>query len=149
VTDEEIDAFLADPANAPPSSRALGIEMIGYSIAEGWAEMAFTADKAFANPVGSVQGGFVTAMLDDAMGLAGSIHLRFEKVIPTLQINVMFLKPTPFERVIARGWVTRMGQNSAQLQGTLKDADGALLATASASAVVRAFPLERRLRAGE
>ena len=94
----------------------------------------------FANPAGMVQGGFVCAMLDDAMGSTASISQRFAILVPTLQISVSYLRPTPMSRVIARGEVLRMGSSTAHLQGSLRLPDGTLLATASASAVLRPFP---------
>jgi uncharacterized protein (TIGR00369 family) len=145
LTDDQIRALFADRRRAPPASLLLGFEMLDFSSDDGWAEVAFTPLQEFANPVGTVQGGFVAAMLDDAMGVAASIHARFEKVVPTLQLTITFVKPTPFARVIGRGEVIRFGQTTALLAGTLKSTDGALLATATASAAVRAYPLEKRL----
>jgi len=102
--------------------------------------MAFTPRPEFANPAGDVQGGFVCAMLDDAMGLTASISQRFAIMVPTLQTSVSYLRPTPMARVLARGEVLRMGSSTAHLQGALRLEDGTLLATASASAVLRPFP---------
>ena len=139
-TDEQIRALLSDPARHPPCARHLGLELIDFSVADGWAEMAFTPRPEFANPAGMVQGGFVCAMLDDAMGLTASISQRFAVMVPTLQVSVSYLRPTPMSRVIGRGEVLRMGGATAHLQGSLRLPDGTLLATASASAVLRPFP---------
>jgi uncharacterized protein (TIGR00369 family) len=139
-TDEQIRALLRDPARHPPSARHLGFELIDFSVDEGWAEVAFTPRPEFANPAGMVQGGFVCAMLDDAMGVTASISQRFAILVPTLQISVSYLRPTPVSPVIGRGEVLRMGGSTAHLQGSLRLPDGTLLATASASAVLRAFP---------
>jgi len=57
----------------------------------------------FANPAGNVQGGFICAMLDDAMGITASVSQRFALMVPTLQMSVSYLEPTPIARVIARG----------------------------------------------
>jgi uncharacterized protein (TIGR00369 family) len=135
-TDEQIRALLRDPARHPPSARHLGFELIDFSVDEGWAEVAFTPRPEFANPAGMVQGGFVCAMLDDAMGVTASISQRFAILVPTLQISVSYLRPTPVSPVIARGEVLRMGGSTAHLAGTLRLPD----ATASASAVLRPFP---------
>ena len=86
-TDEQIRSLLRDPARHPPSARHLGLELIDFSVDEGWAEMAFMPRAEFANPAGMVQGGFVCAMLDDAMGLTASISQRFAILVPTLQIG--------------------------------------------------------------
>jgi uncharacterized protein (TIGR00369 family) len=139
-SDEQIRALLSDPANAPPSARHLGFELVDFSIEGGWAEVAFTPRPEFANPQGTVQGGFVCAMLDDAMGVTASISQRFAILVPTLQISVSYLRPTPLSRVLARGEVLRMGSSTAHLQGSLRLPDGTLLATATASAVLRPFP---------
>jgi uncharacterized protein (TIGR00369 family) len=139
-TDDQIRALLRDPKNAPPSARHLGFELIDFSVDAGWAEVAFMPRPEFANPQGTVQGGFVCAMLDDAMGVTASISKRFTVLVPTLQISVSYLRPTPLSRVVARGEVLRMGANTAHLQGSLKLPDGTLLATATASAVLRPFP---------
>jgi uncharacterized protein (TIGR00369 family) len=139
-SDEQIRAILRDPANFPPSARHLGFELLDFSVEGGWAEIAFTPRPEFANPQGTVQGGFVCAMLDDAMGVTASISQRFAILVPTLQISVSYLRPTPMTRVIARGEVLRMGSATAHLQGKLSLPDGTLLATAAASAVLRPFP---------
>ena len=143
-TDEQIRALLSDPARHPPSARHLGLELIDFSVEERWAEMAFLPRPEFANPAGMVQGGFVCAMLDDAMGLTASISQRFAVMVPTLQMSVSYLRPTPMSRVIGRGEVLRMGGSTAHLQGSLRLPDGTLLATASASAVLRPFPAQER-----
>lgn len=140
LSDEQIRELLRDPARHPPSARHLGFELMDFSVAAGWAEVAFTPRPEFANPAGHVQGGFVCAMLDDAMGFTASISQRFAILVPTLQMSVSYLHPTPIARVIARGEVLRMGGSTAHLQGMLRLPDGTLLATASASAVLRPFP---------
>jgi acyl-coenzyme A thioesterase PaaI-like protein len=68
-----------------------------------------------------VQGGFICAVLDDAMGVTASISQRLA-------------------RVIGRGEVLRMGQTTAHLEGRLRLLGGTLLATATATAVLRPFP---------
>jgi uncharacterized protein (TIGR00369 family) len=140
LTDEAIRAFLSDPARMPPCARHLGFELIGFSVEQGWAEVAFNPRPEFANPVGNVQGGFVCAMLDDAMSFAASLSRRFEVVVPTLQTSVSYLRPTPIGRVIARGEVLRFGSSSVTMQGALRLPDNTLLAVATATAVPRPFP---------
>jgi uncharacterized protein (TIGR00369 family) len=138
-SDEQIRELLRDTARYPPSSRHLGFELIDFSVAERWAEVAFMPRPEFTNVAGIVQGGFICAMLDDAMGVTASISQRFAVVVPTLQVSVSYLEPTPVARVIARGQVLRMGQTTAHLEGRLRLPDGTLLATATASAVLRPF----------
>ena len=140
LSDDKIRAILNDPAKQPPSARHLGFELIDFSVENGWAEVAFTPRAEFANPAGAVQGGFVCAMLDDAMSVAASISKRLTVIVPTLQMTVTYLRATPVARVVVRGEVLRFGTSSLATQGRLRDAGGATLAVAVASAVPRPFP---------
>ena len=140
LTDDQIRTLLSDPARHPPSARLLGFELIDFSVADGWAEVAFNPRAEFANPAGAVQGGLVCAMLDDAMGVAASISRRLTVIVPTLQMSVSYLNPTPVARVVARGEVLRFGSSSVVMQGTLRDTEGKMLAVATATAVPRPYP---------
>lgn len=144
---EQIRRILDNPKFAPPSAKFLGLEVIDFSLEDRWCEFAFAPRVEMANPAGHVQGGFVAAMLDDAMGLCATIATRMEAIVPTLQLNVTFMEPTPMARVLARAEVLRLGRNTAQMQSSLTRVDGLRLATATASAVIRPIP-EAMKRAG-
>ena len=141
LSDDQIRAFLSDPSNHPPCARHLGFELLDFSVDDGWAEVAFQPRAEFANPVSMVQGGFICAMLDDAMSVAAGISQCLSVVVPTLQTTVSYLKPTPIARVIARGEVLRIGSSSAVTQGSLRDVAGIRLAVATATAVPQPFPV--------
>lgn len=140
LSDDKIRMLLHDKARHPPSAILMGMELIDFSSEERWAEFAFNPPPSFANPGGNVQGGFIAAMLDDAMALASSIAQGFTVVVPTLQLSITYLAPAPITRLIARGEALRIGKNTTQMQGALRLPDGTLLATATASAVIRPFP---------
>ena len=139
LSDDELHVLLRDTSKYPPCARHLGFELIDYSIEAGWAEVAFSPRPEFANPAGTVQGGFVAAMLDDTMSFAAVLSRRFEVIVPTLQTTVTYLRPTPIARVVVRGEVLRFGASSVAMQGTLRDASGQVLAVATATAVHRPF----------
>ena len=139
-TDDQMRAFLRDRSRAPASVRLTGMELIDLSSAEGWAEFTFDPSPDFANPAGVIQGGFLSAMLDDAMSIATAISRGFSIIVPTLQLSVTFLKPAPLTRLIGRGEVLRVGTNTAQMQGSLRLPDGTVLAVATSSAVIRPYP---------
>ena len=141
LSDDQLHALVHDRSKYPPCALHLGIEPLEYSVDGGWAEVAFDPRPEFANPAGYVQGGFVCAMLDDAMSFAATLSRRFEMMMVTLQISVSYLRPTPMARVIARGEVLRFGTAGVAMQGTLRDACGQVLAVATATAVPRPFPI--------
>lgn len=143
---DDIRRILHNPKFAPPCARFLGLEVVDFSLDERWCELAFSPRPEMANPAGQVQGGFVAAMLDDAMGLCATISSRMEALVPTLQLAVAFIEPTPISRVLARAQVLRLSKSTAQMEATLRLPDGKRLATATASAVVRPIPEAMRGR---
>ncbi|GAB4122466.1 MAG: PaaI family thioesterase [Rhodothalassiaceae bacterium] len=123
---------------ASPAFETLGGEVLALSVVEGTSEIAFLPRPEFCNPFGHVQGGFVTAMLDAASGIAAIAKSDFTCFVPTLDIRVSFLKPVPCARLIGRGQCLHLGRTIAFLEGSLHDEGGTLLArTSVTSRVVR------------
>jgi molybdopterin converting factor subunit 1 len=102
----------------------------------GHVQMEFTASEQFLNPAGVVQGGFITAMLDDTMGPAAVAQLGVGYFAPTLELKVSFLRPVGPGRLVADGRVVHMGKSIAFLEGSLVDEEGNVVATATATARV-------------
>ncbi len=72
------------------------VDLLGMrplSAEPGHVRMEFTASEQFLNPAGVVQGGFITAMLDDTMGPAAVAQLGPGYFAPTLELKVSFLRP--------------------------------------------------------
>jgi acyl-coenzyme A thioesterase PaaI-like protein len=57
-------------APMPAATTTLGWQLIEADTERGEIEVSFHATEDFLNPAGTVQGGFLTAMLDDTMGPA-------------------------------------------------------------------------------
>ncbi|PWE17588.1 hypothetical protein DDZ18_07940 [Marinicauda salina] len=134
---ETVRRLLTDPENIPEATRLFGFELIDIDPEAGWAEAAFHARREFLNPNGSVQGGIVTGFLDEAMSVAAFVMANMEARVPTLEMKTSFLRPLGEGRCTARGEVVRLGRSVAFTQGRLFDAEGALCATATATAAVR------------
>ena len=119
---------------APPAAETLGWELISEDPEAGTIEIAFHPGEAFLNPHGTVQGGFVAAMLDDVMGPA-LVSKNDGACIPsTIDMNVSFVRAVKPGRVIGRGRVVNQGRTIAFLEGELFDEAGNLLARATSSA---------------
>jgi molybdopterin converting factor subunit 1 len=115
------------------------VDLLGMrplSAEPGHVRMEFTATEQFLNPAGVVQGGFITAMLDDTMGPAAVAQLGAGHFAPTLELKVSFLRPVGPGRLIGDGRVVHMGKSVAFLEGSLTDDDGNVVATATATARV-------------
>ena len=78
---------------APPAAETLGWELIPEDPEAGTIEIAFHPGQAFLNPHGTVQGGFVAAMLDDTMGPALVSKTDGACIPSTLDMNVSFVRP--------------------------------------------------------
>jgi molybdopterin converting factor subunit 1 len=120
---------------APPNY----VELLGIRplLAEpGHMRFEFHASELFLNPGGMVQGGFITAMLDETMGPAALAQLGPGHMIPTLELKVSFMRPGRPGRFVCDGRVVHMGKSVAFLEASLTDDDGNLVATATATARV-------------
>jgi molybdopterin converting factor subunit 1 len=105
----------------------------------GRVQMEFRATELFLNPAGSVQGGFLAAMLDETMGPAALSALGAGFMVPTLELKVNFLRPGRPGTMVADARVVHRGRSVVFLESSLSDAEGTLIATASATARVVRF----------
>jgi uncharacterized protein (TIGR00369 family) len=124
-------------AAAPPAAALLGWELVSVDPDAGTIEVAFTATNQFLNPVGVIQGGFLTAMLDDTLGPALVATLGPDQFALTVDLHVQFLRPARPGRLTGRGRVVRRGQDVAFLAGELRDDSGQIVAAAAATALIR------------
>lgn len=93
------------------------------------------ADERFSNPVGIVQGGFVAAFADSAMGAASVTYARERKVFSAnAEIKVSFLKPARVGSVLtATAQVISGGSRAAFVEAEVVDDEGRLVAKASST----------------
>ena len=126
-------------APMPPAAATLGLEFIDADVEQGTAEFAFTAVEAFTNPMGNVLGAFLAAMLYDTVGPTLLATLEPDQFQSTLDLNVRFLRPVRPGRLIGRGRVVHRTGDIAQLEASLHDEGGAVVATATATARVIAL----------
>jgi uncharacterized protein (TIGR00369 family) len=121
----------------PPAAELLGWRLISIDPDAGAIEVAFTANEQFLNPAGQVQGGFLAAMLDDTLGPALVATLGEGEWAPTLELNVQFLSAAAPGELRGAGRVVRRGRDVAFLSGELRTVAGELIATATATALIR------------
>jgi uncharacterized protein (TIGR00369 family) len=124
-------------ADPPPAAELLGWRLVEIDPEEGTIEVAFTATGQFLNPAGTVQGGFLAAMLDDTLGPALVATLGDGEWAPTANLNVQFMKPAKPGDLRGSARIVRRGRDVAFLTGELRDPDGDLVATATATAIIR------------
>jgi uncharacterized protein (TIGR00369 family) len=124
-------------ADPPPAAELLGWKLVEIDPDEGTIEVAFTATEQFLNPAGTVQGGFLAAMLDDTLGPALVAILGDGEWAPTTDLHVQFIKPAKPGELRGSGRIVRRGKDVAFLAGELRNSEGDLVATATATAAIR------------
>lgn len=94
-----------------PPSRAgtlLGWRFVDYDDALRRIHVEFDAGPMLTNPMGNVQGGFLSAMLDDCMGPAIYATLPANRIAVTVESKTSFVSPA---RPVAHH---RLGRSRAQ-----------------------------------
>ena len=127
-------ATALDHLVAPPSSKLLGWHLIDARPREGWVRIGFDGKPDFCNPAGFVQGGILSAMLDDTMGPAVFVMTDGKLYTATITMTVNFLAPAKPGKLIGEATVTQLGKTIAFVEGRLMSEDGAVLVTATTSA---------------
>jgi uncharacterized protein (TIGR00369 family) len=136
---EKLMRVLSDPANLPAVTKHLGYELADIDPETSRVEAWFTAQPEFLNPNASVQGGLVTAFLDEAMSLSLFVATHMKAAVPTLEMKTSFLRPLMTGQARCVGETLRLGRSVGFTQGWLYNEDGVLCATASATAAIRPF----------
>lgn len=123
-----------DDIPAPPSAKLLGWRLLDAQPAAGWIRIGFDGKHEFCNPAGFIQGGILSAMLDDTMGPAVFAMTDGRLYTATVTMTVNFMTPAEPGPITGEARVTQLGKTIAFMEGRLARADGALIATATASA---------------
>src|SRR5262245_53335243 len=95
----------------PPCSQTLGWRLIEAKPEQGWLKVGFEAKPEFCNPSGVIQGGFLSAMLDDTMGPVAFLMTAGKLYTPTVSMTVNFLSPAKPGRLICEAQVMQMGKS--------------------------------------
>jgi uncharacterized protein (TIGR00369 family) len=140
---EALRAMASGELPTPPLAATLGFEE--FEVA-GAGQVAVTLRPAeyHLNPLGTVHGGVIAALLDTACGCAVHSALPAGTGYTSLDLSTRFLRAvTPATGLIrCEGSLLTMGSRTATAQARLVDASGRLLAHATSSCLV--FPVPAR-----
>lgn len=128
------------PENAPPIAKTLGWRLISIDEETGELEVGFDGKPDFCNPAGVIQGGILTAMMDDTMGPASLVANNCRKMMSSVDLHTHFLKPVKPGPITVKARVTQLGKRMAFLEAQLFNADGQLCARATSSAMLGDMP---------
>lgn len=115
--------------------------MLGHDEDRGWIEFGFEGKREFLNPAGRVQGGFLTAMLDDTIGPAVFLKSGGALYPSSIDMNVSFLSAAKSGPLVCEGEVLRLGKTVGFVEGRVMESAGRLIARATSSVML--VPAER------
>jgi uncharacterized protein (TIGR00369 family) len=120
----------------PPLLHTLDFKV--SAIQPGRAEFSFQPQEFHYNPLGSVHGGVITAVLDSAMGCTLHSVLPLGTGYTTIDINVNFLKSVSIKTgpMKAIGSIINQGNRTALLEARLTDENGKLYAYAISTCMI-------------
>lgn len=139
LSDEEMLARFATSKKRPPCTETVGMRLTHVDQASMVARYEFAARQEFANPTGAIQGGFIAAMLDEAMSATAIIASNVTMNAPTLEMKISFLSPLFVGKATAEARILKWGRSTCFIEAELFDPEGKLVAKASATQAPKAF----------
>jgi uncharacterized protein (TIGR00369 family) len=123
-----------DEIPQPPCAKFLGYEFVSIDRERGRMRVRFRGTEAMLNPRGGVQGGFLTAMLDDAMGSMVVALTDGRKGPASVDIHTQYLRPVGAGPLDCEAEIVHMGKSTVFTRATLYNEAGDIVATASQTA---------------
>lgn len=93
----------------PPIHHLLGGHEIQWNSEKREITVSYIALESFTNPRGTVEGGMICAMLDDAMGILAALN-QMQKPAATINLSMDFLRPCNVGDVQAKAWFIKEGR---------------------------------------
>src|SRR5271154_3567846 len=100
-----------DAIPTPPCSQLLGWRVLDARPEDSWIRIGFEGKPEFRNPAGFIQGGILSAMLDDTMGPAVFVKTNGRLYTATISMNISFLAPAKVGPIIGEATVVTAGKN--------------------------------------
>lgn len=139
ISDADMLARFQNSKKRPPCSKTLGMRLTHVHQADKSIKMAFDVSPDFANPTGAVQGGFVSAMLDEAMSTCCIIASNVTMTAPTLEMKISFFRPLFPGDAQVHARIIKWGKSAAFMEAEAFDPEGRLVAKATATALPKPF----------
>ncbi len=120
----------------PPISQLFQMDVT--SVDPGRVEFTCELDESAYNPIGVVHGGLVCTLLDTVVGCAVHSTLPVGSGYTSIEIKVSYLRPVHGTSgpLLAHGTVVKPGRRVAFAEGSVSDASGKTVATATSTLLV-------------
>jgi uncharacterized protein (TIGR00369 family) len=140
LTDEQLVERFS--ARRMPTGEVFNAEILEIRSAEGFVRIGYVIGPQFCNPMGNVQGGIVTAMMDDCAAIACIVKAGKPIYVPTLELKTTFLAPAKRGPLFAEARCIKLGKTIGFMEAELKDKDGNILAKMSTTCAPRMLDIK-------
>lgn len=120
-----------------PITSLLGATLVSYDPETARIVTEYDGKPEFCNLIGTIQGGILTAMLDNAMSFAALAKLGEGFRVPSLEVKTSFISPARPGKIVGEAEVIRAGRSITFMQGRLFDDQGTLIAIGTGTSMVR------------
>ncbi|MEM9938637.1 MAG: PaaI family thioesterase [Pseudomonadota bacterium] len=118
------------------SSKSLGFELISLDMKAMETRVRFDGKREFTNPAGYIQGGYLSAMLDDTIGMLATVKMGTERFPSTIDLHTTFLRPVRVGAIEVVARLRNIGRQVIFASADLFDARGKEAARATASLAI-------------
>ena len=135
-----LKGLVAGTQPAPPFAATTDIRII--DVESGRVVFEAMPSLRFYNPLGTVHGGWISTLLDSAMGCAVHSTLKAGQAFTTVDMTISFVRPV-FEKtgkLRCEGKIIHSGGRIATAEGRIWDEAGTLIAHGSETCMVMAMP---------
>jgi len=139
ISDAEMLARFQNSKKRPPCSNTLGMRLAEVDQTAQRVRMDFDVPDMFANPTGAVQGGFIAAMMDEAMSTCCIIASNVTMTAPTLEMKTSYLRRLMPGSAAVEARILKWGRSAAFMEAECFDDQGKLVAKATATAIPMPF----------
>jgi uncharacterized protein (TIGR00369 family) len=129
-------AELAALLERAPITHLLQRRIVSLDVDAGVIEVEFEGSEHFLNPARQIQGGMLSAMLDDITAVLVTATLEPGAFCATLTLNTSFLSSATVGRLTGRASFERRGKSICNVRGEIWQGD-TLVASAVAVCMVR------------
>ena len=135
-----LDIGMTEPSR---SSQTLGFKLIEMDVKAGTARVSFEGKPEFANPTGFIQGGFLSAMLDDVMGMMAMLKVAPKNFASTIDLHIHYLRPVRVGNIEVQAHITNKGPSVLFAQADLYDCRGKISAKATSALAITPLQLTK------
>lgn len=139
LSDAQMLERFQNSSKRPPCTDTLGMRLTSVNQELMEITVEFIASKSFTNPTGAVQGGFITAMLDEAISTNIIIASNVTMSAPTLEMKTSYLSRLMPGTAVVKAKILKFGKSACFSEASCYDSDGRIVATATATALPKLF----------